>query len=60
MAIDKCFYRIFDAFSQKIFEFFEHIEQYKQELENLIFWNSHMLPKSKPVFLLSIALKLRL
>jgi transposase len=35
-AIDTHFYRTFEEFRQKIFEFFEYIAQYKQELETLI------------------------
>ncbi len=35
-VIDTHFYRTFEEFRQKIFEFFEYIAQYKQELETLI------------------------
>jgi len=48
-VIDVCFYRTFEEFRQKIVEFFEHIEKYKQELESLISWNFH-IPKSKTSF----------
>jgi hypothetical protein len=33
----------------KILAFFEHIEQYKQELETLISWNFH-IPKTQTTF----------
>lgn len=48
-VIDVHFYRTFEEFRQKIFEFFQHIGQYKQELESLISWNFH-IPKSKTNF----------
>jgi transposase len=48
-AIDTFFYRTFEEFKQKIFEFFQHIDQYKSELEPLISWNFH-IPKSKTNF----------
>jgi len=48
-VIDTHFYRTFEEFRQKILAFFEHIEQYKQELETLISWNFH-IPKTQTTF----------
>ncbi|MCS7018217.1 MAG: transposase, partial [Bernardetiaceae bacterium] len=48
-VIDSCFYQKFEHFKEKVFEFFEPIAQYQQELETLISWNFHV-PKSKTSF----------
>jgi transposase len=48
-VIDTHFYRTFEEFRQKILAFFEHIEQYKQEVETLISWNFH-IPKTQTTF----------
>lgn len=48
-VINHQFYRKFDEFKASIFHFFEHIEEYKQELESLMAWNFH-IPKSKTNF----------
>ncbi len=45
-VIDTHFYRTFEEFRQKILAFFEHIEQYKQEVETLISCNFHV-PKTQ-------------
>ena len=48
-VIDTHFYRTFEEFKQKILTFFDHIDQYKQELSSLISWNFH-IPRSKTSF----------
>ncbi|MCS6795657.1 MAG: transposase [Raineya sp.] len=46
---DSCFTEKFENFKEKVFEFFERIAQYQQELKTLISWNFHVL-KSKTSF----------
>lgn len=48
-VINHQFYRKFEEFRSSIFQFFEHIEDYKQEVESLISWNFH-IPKSNTNF----------
>lgn len=43
------FYCTFQEFKKNIFEFFKHIDHYKQELGGLISWNFHV-PKTKTIF----------
>jgi transposase len=48
-VINHQFYRKFEEFKAGIFHFFEHIADYKDEIETLISWNFH-IPKSKTNF----------
>ncbi len=48
-AIDTEFCKSFEEFRQRILDFFNRIDQYSSELENLMSWNFH-IPKSQSNF----------